>query len=158
MPRSFSGFFGGPITGPKAFAIFASFFVVIISVNLVLAFQAIRTFPGLETANSYVASQSFDHDKAAQLALGWQVDAAVHGGELVLSITDDQGRPIQAATVTGTFGRATSTRDDQTPAFAWDGSVYRAPVTPAAGNWNLRLEAAATDGTLFRQRMIVLVD
>ncbi|MDA9020093.1 FixH family protein, partial [Flavimaricola sp.] len=109
-------------------------------------------------ANSYVASQSFDHDKAAQLALGWQVDAAVHGGELVLSITDEQGQPIQAATVTGTFGRATSTRDDQTPAFAWDGSVYRAPVTPAAGNWNLRLEAMATDGTLFRQRMIVLVD
>lgn len=151
--------FRGPITGPKFFAIIASFFVVIISVNVYLAVSAVRTFPGLEVKNSYVASQTFDTEKAAQLALGWTVDAVVHkDGELVLSITDEAGAPVEVLSVTGIFGRATSVRDDQTPNFVFDGWVYRAPVTTAAGNWNLRLEAVAQDGTPFRQRVIVIVE
>jgi nitrogen fixation protein FixH len=47
-------------------------FGLIIAVNLTLAFNAIRTFPGLEVKNSYVASQSFDRDRQAQTALDWQ--------------------------------------------------------------------------------------
>jgi nitrogen fixation protein FixH len=62
-----------PLTGPKVFAMFAIGFGIIITVNLTLAFQAVATFPGLETRNSYVASQSFDRDKRAQDALGWTV-------------------------------------------------------------------------------------
>jgi nitrogen fixation protein FixH len=150
--------FTGPITGPKFFAIFSSFFVVIIAVNIVLAYQAVHTFPGLETDNSYLSSQTFDHDRTAQLALGWTVGAVVHQNELQLSITDSAGNPVQVADVTGTFGRATEARDDQTPAFVFDGTLYRAPVVTSGGNWNLRLVAHAQDGTLFRQRIVVLVD
>lgn len=150
--------FSGPITGPKFFAIIASFFVVIISVNLVLAYQAIATFPGLEVDNSYVASQTFDRDRDAQLALGWTVDAVVHQNELQLSITDSTGAPVQVTDVTGTFGRATEVRDDQIPTFVFDGTLYRAPVQTSGGNWNLRLVAHAADGTLFQQRIVVLVD
>jgi nitrogen fixation protein FixH len=150
--------FRGPITGPKFFAIFSLFFIVIIGVNIVLAVKAVTTFPGLEVANSYVASQTFDHDKAAQVALGWTVHATVHQGNLQLSITDADGQPVQAATLTGIFGRATSVRDDQVPVFAFDGVRYHAPVVTAPGNWNLRLEAVAADGTLFKQRVVVLVN
>ena len=151
--------FRGPITGPKFFAIIASFFVVIITVNVYLAVSAVRTFPGLEVKNSYVASQTFDAEKAAQLALGWTVGAVVHKDDaLILSITDKDGNPVEVQSVTGTFGRATSVRDDQTPEFVFDGSVYRAPVTTAAGNWNLRLEAVAQDGTHFHQRIVVIVE
>ena len=42
------------ITGKYVFAITASAFAVIIGVNLVLAFKAVSTFPGLEVKNSYV--------------------------------------------------------------------------------------------------------
>ncbi len=164
--------FRGPITGPKFFAIISSFFIVIITVNVFLAVSAVKTFPGLEVKNSYVASQTFDADKAAQLALGWTVGAVVHAdGELVLSITDIGGNPVEVQSVTGIggnpvevqsvtgiFGRATNVRDDQTPEFVFDGSVYRAPVTTAAGNWNLRLKAVAQDGTPFQQRIVVIVE
>ena len=75
--------FRGPITGPKAFAIFSSFFVVIIAVNVVMACQAVHTFPGLEVENSYVASQTFDAERQAQEALGWTARAAIEEGELV---------------------------------------------------------------------------
>lgn len=146
-----------PITGRKVFFGMAGAFGVIISVNLFLAFSAVRTFPGLEVANSYVASQNFDADRDAQLALGWKVDAHVTDEELHVSITDTQGRPVQVQSFEGTFGRATSVRDDQTPSFEFDGTVYRAPVVTAEGNWNLRMVAIAEDGTEFRQRVVVLV-
>jgi len=150
--------FAGPITGPKFFAIFASFFVVIISVNLVLAFKAVSTFPGLEVRNSYVASQTFDADRAEQLALGWDVSAVVHRGQLELRINDAAGQPVEVAELTATFGRATSVRDDQIPVLAFDGAKYVAPVTTDSGNWNLRMVATAMDGSKFQQRIIVLVD
>ncbi len=153
-----TNFFRAPITGPKFFAIIASFFVVIIGVNLVLAYQAIRTFPGLEVANSYVASQTFDAERAAQLALGWTVRAVVHQGQLQLRITDVTGAPVRTTSISGVFGRPTSTQSDQVPDFSFDGTAYVAPVVTGPGNWNLRLVAVAADGTAFHQRIIVLVD
>lgn len=149
--------FSGPITGRKFFAIFASFFVVIIAVNITLAVQAVRTFPGLEVGNSYVASQAFDAERAAQDALGWDVTATLQGDEVVLAIESD-GAPADVASVSALFGRPTTTANDQTPAFAFDGQVWRAPVTAGPGNWNLRVEAVAADGTPFHRRIVLRGD
>jgi len=146
------------ITGRKVFLIFAGAFAVIISVNLLLAFSAVRTFPGLEVKNSYVASQNWDEERAAQLALDWTVDAVVRDELLTLSITDAMGAPVEVQSLSGVFGRATSVKDDQTPDFEFNGKAYVAPVQTSDGNWNLRLEAVAPDGTDFRQRIVVLVD
>lgn len=146
-----------PITGRKVFFTMAAAFGVIISVNLLLAYSAIKTFPGLEVRNSYVASQNFDTDRAAQLALGWTVTADVSNEELHLNITDEDGRAVEVAQLDATFGRATSVRDDQTPDFYFTGVHYAAPVVTAPGNWNLRMTATAVDGTQFRQRVVVLV-
>lgn len=143
------------ITGKHVFLGMAGAFGIIISVNLVMATKAVRTFPGLETSNSYVASQNFDDDRAAQEALGWDVAARLDGQELILSITGPDGAAVTPESLGGVFGRATSVRDDQTPDFTFDGAVYRAPVEAGDGNWNLRLEAVAEDGTEFRQRVIV---
>lgn len=144
------------IKGWHVFAGFASAFGIIIAVNLTLAFNAVRTFPGLEVKNSYVASQSFDADRAAQLALGWDVSAALSGDELTLEILEN-GTPISPQITSATFGRATSVAQDQNPEFVFDGAVLRAPVVADGGNWNLRLKARADDGTLFQQRIIVRV-
>ena len=65
------------VTGRKVFFIFAAAFAVVIGANVMLAVQAISTFPGLVTKNSYVASQSFDRDRAAQIALAWTARAEV---------------------------------------------------------------------------------
>ncbi len=78
-----------PITGWHIFGLFVLGFGTIIAVNLTLAFNAVRTFPGLEVKNSYVASQSFEADRAAQNALNWTVSAHVFDGELVLSFDQD---------------------------------------------------------------------
>ncbi|WP_108816310.1 FixH family protein [Loktanella sp. Alg231-35] len=142
------------IKGWHVFAGFSGAFGIIIAVNLTLAFQAVATFPGLEVRNSYVASQSFDADRAAQLALGWDVTAELFDHELILTILEN-GVPIDPEIESATFGRATNVAFDETPQFVFDGQALRAQVVAGEGNWNLRLKARAADGTLFQQRIIV---
>ncbi|MEM8577757.1 MAG: FixH family protein [Pseudomonadota bacterium] len=142
------------LTGRHVFGMFALGFGIIITVNMTLAFNAVRTFPGLETKNSYVASQHFDANRAAQRALRWDVDAVLDGSALRLHITRD-GRPAPARITRAVFGRATSVAADQSPTFTFDGTAHVAQVVAGPGNWNLRLEAEAADGTRFVQRVIV---
>ena len=145
------------LTGWHVFGIFAGCFAVIIGVNLTLAFQAVSTFPGLVTKNSYVASQRFDADRAAQNALAWNVSAEIADQVLTLRVLDRDGVAFEPAAVKATLGRATHVQDDVEPDFVWKGNAYEAPMTLAPGNWNLRLRAEAPDGTLFRQRIVLYV-
>ena len=144
-------------TGKKAAALFIGAFTVIIGVNLILAFSAVKTFPGLEVKNSYVASQEFDAKRDAQSALGWTVKAKTTGGLLILSITDRNGWPVEAASLEATLGRATHVKDDVEPEFHYDGSAYVVPMALEKGNWNIRLKAVAKDGTEFTQRVVLHV-
>lgn len=144
------------ITGRHVLFGFVAAFGVIISVNLVMARFAIKTFPGLETESSYIANQTFDEERDAQEALGWDVTARVVDGFLVVDIRDAAGQPVQAQSLTGIFGRPTNVRDDQTPEFQWLGTAYTAPITAHVdGNWDFRMEAVAEDGTMFRRRIEV---
>lgn len=145
---------GKPLTGRKVLAFTCGAFAVIIAVNLTLAYQAVATFPGLEVKNSYVASQKFDADRAAQLALDWDVKAELSEGTLRLSF-DRAGAPVRPKIVSAVLGRATHVASDQTPLFEWDGRAFVAHPDLGPGNWNLRLVAEAQDGTIFRQRVIV---
>lgn len=148
---------GFRMTGRKVLIIAVSAFGVIITANLALAWNAVRTFPGLEVQNSYVASQNFNEELAAQLALGWNVQADARDGVLTLSITDRDGNPAQVAHLDATLGAATHVRDDQVPEFVFVDGVFQAPVTVRPGNWNIRLFATAADGTEFRQRVVLHV-
>lgn len=143
------------LTGFHVAAIFVGAFSVIITVNLTLAYNAVSSFPGLEVKNSYVASQHFDANREAQLALGWSVRADARDDEVRLSITDKNGDPVEVADLQATLGRATHVKDDQTPDFVFNGAAYTAPATLAPGNWNIRMIARADDGTEFRQRVIL---
>lgn len=148
---------GRKLTGKHVLMIFCCAFGVIISVNITLAVNAVKTFPGLEVKNSYVASQQFDERRTAQEALGWSVYASARGGLVMLEITDENGAPVQVAELNATLGRATHVADDQTPDFQFDGTAYVAPAELGAGNWNIRMTAKAEDGTEFAQRVILHV-
>lgn len=144
----------GKMTGGKVLGIFLASFGIIIAVNLVMAYSAVSTFPGLEVRNSYVSSQGFNDRLTAQRSLGWDVQVGVDDGELRVVFTDPEGNPAAVADFEATLGRATHTRDDIVPAFAHPSSgIFTAPVAIAPGNWNLRLVATAPDGTEFRQRV-----
>ncbi|MES0862475.1 FixH family protein [Ruegeria sp. SCPT10] len=144
-------------TGKHALAIFVGAFTVIISVNLLLAYSAVKTFPGLEVKNSYVASQNFNERLQEQRALGWEVRAETKGGLLILHITDATGAPVQVAELQAVVGRATHVKDDFSPEFTFDGIAYATPAALGKGNWNIRLVARDHAGAEFAQRVPLYV-
>ena len=147
------------LTGWHVLAMFVAFFGVIIAVNVTLAWQAIATFPGLEVANSYVASQTFDADRAAQQALGWTLtqDYDAAGQQMRLAFVDEAGRPVTVAALSVLVGRTTETTEDIRPEFMLADGVYRAEVTLGMGKWMMAVEAVAEDGTRFQQRLDLYV-
>jgi nitrogen fixation protein FixH len=145
------------ITGRQVLAVTVGAFGIIIAVNMVLAWKAISTFPGLEVANGYVASQDFDARKQAQLALGWQLTHVYRPGHLVLDFTDSDGLPAAVADLDVLVGRATEAKDDFKPVFNLISGEFVADVTLPRGKWIVVVNAKAADGTLFNQRLDLLV-
>ncbi len=141
------------LTGKHVLMITVTAFAVIIGVNILMAFKAISTFPGLEVGNSYVASQSFDRDRSAQAALNWTVTPEYDGRVLSLTIRDAQGYPARLQSLAVTIGRPTHVRDDQELNLTYQGGIFSTPLQLAPGAWIIHLAAVAEDGTPFRQRI-----
>ena len=147
-----------PITGRHVFVVAVSAFGIIIAVNVTMAYNAIKTFPGLEVSNSYVASQTFDADRTAQERLGWAVEPVYDGTTLSVTIRDRSGLPAPVADLSLLVGRTTMAADDQTPQMVLENGTYRAPMQLAPGAWLIHLTAKSADGTIFRQRLDFFVD
>ena len=145
------------ITGRQVAVFTVGAFAIIIGVNLVMAYKAISTFPGLEAQNTFVASQEFDIRRDAQEALGWQVATAHHRGRVKLAITDAAGLPVQVASLEVLIGRPTSARDDVRPEFVFQDGLYQADVALQPGQWMLKLQARSAEGVLFEQRFDLMV-
>ena len=145
------------LTGRKVLAITVAAFGLIVGVNVLLAVKAVQTFPGLEVPNSYVASQAFDRERAAQEKLGWTLSYRYEAGELILSFRDKAGQPVEARAVNALIGRTTEAAEDKRPAFAYRGGDFVAPVDLGQGAWMILLEAQADDGTRFHQRLDLFV-
>ena len=141
------------LTGWHILGIFVGVFSVVFTVNIFMAWNAIRTFPGVEVANSYVASQGFNNRLADQRRLGWQTRVEVQDGELRLFVRTEDGVTAAVEDLTATLGRATHDRDDWQPEFRRIPGGFAAPVELEPGNWNLRMVATANDGTEFKQRI-----
>ena len=146
-------------TGRKMAIVMVSFFGVIIAVNVLMAYKAVSTFPGLEVKNSYVASQQFDTKRTAQKDLGWTMTPDYDSADrrLYLAFTDAAGNPARLSDLSVLVGRSTEARDDQTPDFTYAANLWTTPLDLEPGKWLLRVEARAVDGTLFSQRVSILV-
>ena len=148
---------GKPLTGRKVLAIAVAAFGVIITVNIVMAWQAVSTFPGLEVKNSYVASQKFEERRTAQEALGWTLDTQYAAGLLTLDFTGPDGRKPEITDLSVLVGRTTESRDDIRPEMAGVQGRFTAPMDLDYGKWLVRVEATSADGTVFRQRRDIFV-
>lgn len=145
------------LTGRHVLIITASAFAIIIAVNLVMAYKAVSTFPGVEVKNSYVASQEFDSRRAAQEQLGWQITTEYAFGLLTINFTDANGRAVSPDDFSVLIGRTTEAADDVQPAFTGYDGKYSAPVDLDRGKWMMRVTATADDGTQFQQRLELFI-
>ncbi|WP_414898652.1 FixH family protein [Rhodovulum sp. YEN HP10] len=151
---------GKELTGRKVLIFTVAAFAVVVGVNLTLAYQAVHTFPGLEVANSYVASQEFNTHLHEQQALGWTTSIDYDEAEKVLALRfeDEAGNPVEVHGLDILIGRATSVRDDRTPRMVYYNGAFSAPIDLDGGFWTVRVSATAEDGTPFRQRLQLHVD
>ena len=145
------------LTGRRVAAIAAGGFLFMLIPNIVLTVAAVGTFSGLVVPNSYVASQSFDRERSAQLALGWDAALTHDRGTLRLDLSDAAGRPVRPAHLAVTVGRPTTTRDDRTLDLRETPSGYAAAAVLAPGSWRVEIAATAGDGTAFRQSRDIVV-
>jgi nitrogen fixation protein FixH len=148
-------------TGRHMLAVVVLFFGVIIGVNLVMAFAATSTFPGLVVENSYVASQHYDEllEKAHEQEMaGWQPQLSSAGDKLRFSLADAGGNPVSALDVGAHVGRPSTTQEDRSIAFRSVGTgAYEAidPLPP--GLWEVDLEASRDGAVVFRQTQEIFV-
>ncbi len=147
----------GRLTGGKVLFAVLSFFGIVTAVNVFMAFKAVSTFPGLEVQSSYVAGRGFDGRREAQEALGWTLVQDYRPGRMKLRITDASGQAVQAKALEALIGRITIARDDQQPDFIWTGQGYEAAVELGTGEWMMKVQAIAQDGTPFERRLDFVV-
>ena len=148
------------ITGRHVAFGFVGAFGVIISVNLVMAYSAVSTFPGVVERQPYVASQTFDANRKAQAALGWSVVPSYDAerAALVISVREQAtGLPGDVADFSVLVGRATGTTHDLRPEFQRVGDTFVASAPLEPGYWVLMVDAKAADGTAFKQRLRIFV-
>lgn len=132
-----------PLTGRHVLAIALGAFGVVVAANATLAVLATGGFPGLVVANSYVASQSFDRDRAALAATGWRVSIDHADGVLLVAVEDRDGRPVEGLEASATVGRPGAAATDRTVALAPRGERLAAPLALDPGRWRVRLRIAA---------------
>ncbi len=141
------------ITGRKVLFIALGAFGVIITANIALAVAAIGSFPGLEVKNSYVASQGFEAERAAQDLLGWRAEAAYADGALQIAIRDTEGELVRLNELAVRLGRPTGEAVDITASIIKTPGGGYAVMDMDAGYWRIDLVAMGEGGDRFRQHL-----
>jgi nitrogen fixation protein FixH len=157
-----------PITGRFVRFCFIGFFGVIAAVNATMMTLAIRTMPGLDVANGYVASQGMNREIDAmrsQTERAWTADVAAalknNVAPISISLSDRLGKPVTGLAVTARLAHPALTRADHTGALIERRpGVYSADLANIqAGAWTLVVEASQSGERVFASRnRIVLVD
>ena len=131
-------------TGYHMLAWTVGFFLVVISVNAVMATIATRSFTGTVVENSYVASQHFNRwlDEAkAQERLGWNATIDHRGAQVTVLLTGPQA-VIRGAHVTGTAVHPLGHLPDRAIHFVRAGiGEYRSVEALPHGRWQIRVTA-----------------
>ena len=149
-----------PLTGWHMLAIVLAFFGVIVGVNIVMAFAATSTFPGLVVRNSYISSQNYNEllDAAReQDAAGWRHQLSVDRGVLEFRLATSVGTPARDLSVTAHIGRPSTTRADRDIVLVQNGEAYQAGEALPAGYWEVDIEAKRGGELVFRRTQEVFV-
>jgi nitrogen fixation protein FixH len=137
----------GEFTGRHMLLVICGFFAVVISVNVVMAVSASRTWTGLVVQNSYVESQQFQekHDRVkAQVAEGWRFTIGYRAGSLYFHASDKSGNPLVLDAVQAFLRRPVGGHDDQSIGLVQTDQDYAALVELAPGVWDVTVTTGGT--------------
>ncbi|WP_221792005.1 FixH family protein [Aquisediminimonas sediminicola] len=145
-------------TGWHMTAILVSFFLVVITVNMVMARFAIATFGGTVVDNSYVASQEFNRwldDAAAQRKAGWAATISLDQDRRVATLLTRPKGPEATLSLTAV---ATHVLGREAPVtlvlFPVGKDMWRSTKPLPKGRWEVRVEAVHTDSRARFQKVL----
>ena len=137
----------GKFTGKHMLAVMLAFFGVVITVNLVMATAANRSWTGLVVKNSYVASQEFNRkaeEGRAQAALGWKGELAIGGGRVSYRLRDASGAAGPVDGVVATFRRPAYDAEDRTVTLVREADgAFAVAEAVRDGIWIIEVDAEA---------------
>lgn len=148
--------------------IFVGMFLVVIGVNMTLAYFATSTFTGLETEGAYDKGLAYNKNLAmaqAQADLGWSVDTtaepvagAVPKVALTVTYKDRDGKPVEGLEVSANVMRPTTAGYDHAITLQPKGKGAYGLVhdLPLKGVWDLDLTAIGKDVNYQHAKRIVI--
>jgi nitrogen fixation protein FixH len=150
-----------PVTGRFVLLTAIGFFGVVAAVNAVMMTLAIRTMPGLDVANGYVASQGMNREIDAmrgQNERAWRADitARLKGNVALVNVTltDRTGKPVTGLAVSVRLAHPALTRADHEGGLAERHPGFYAGefsgIPPGA--WTLVVEATQSGERAFASR------
>jgi nitrogen fixation protein FixH len=155
-----------PISGRFVLFSFVAFFGVIAAVNATMMTLAIRTMPGLDVANGYVASQGMNREIDAmrsQVARAWSADVAASlknsTAPITVSLSDQFGRPVTGLAVTARLAHPALTRADHAGTLIEHRPGLYGTDLPdvQAGVWTLVVEASQGGQRVFASRNRIML-
>lgn len=140
--------------------IFVAAFAVVVTVNGVMAYLAVSTFPGLETEDAYLRGVSYNQTLAAveqQKQLGWTAEFAFDpSGSLTFRLRDADNRPLDGLVIHGQLLNPTREGQDQDLTLtAMGDGLYQTALTPSGpGQWQVNLYARRGDDVFYHTERI----
>lgn len=148
-------------TGRHMLLIMLAFFGVIITVNVIMAVSATRSWTGLVVDNTYIASQKFNERTErgrAQLELGWTGNISISPGKFIYSLTDKEGESVKLESASVLIHRPVSGNQDiEILLESLADGRYAGDVTLDDGSWIIEVEAEAGLASPYRDVQRVLV-
>jgi nitrogen fixation protein FixH len=142
------------ITGRFVLLAMVGFFGVVAAVNATMMTAAIRTMPGLEVKNSYVASQRYNGDIAAmraQQSLGWNADARLRlkgaDASVTVDITDAASKPVTGLAISARLAHPVDRNADHMASLTETAPGHYAATFPGVqrGAWDMVIENGGKD-------------
>lgn len=152
---------GFVFTGWHMLGAMVLFFGTIITVNLIMAWNATHSWSGLVVPNTYVASQEFNGKVAEAKALaasGLEGSLAIEGGRVSYRVADAKGEPLVADDVSAVFKRPVDEREDFTLALRPAGQgLFAAERDIPAGQWIVDISTKQDGRKVFHQTLRTVV-
>ncbi len=154
-------------TGKHALIWFVGFFLIIFTVNAIMATIAIGTWGGLETNNAYRKGIHYNEEIAAaekQKESGWQVSldhtpTSLVGDHLDVLVTWPKG-DLPPESISALVTRAVTNAHDQEITLTKRGEddIYTAPVTlPFYGQWDINILVKRNKNTIYQIKEKIFV-
>ena len=141
------------LTGWHVLAMVVGFFTVVITVDVLFAVQAYKTFPGEVSVTPYEDGIAYNRtlsQLATQETYGWKVAAGAQSGRILVEFKDAKGGPVRGLTFTTKLehpatesGRLAPTLHETAP------GIYVADMPGIRGAWDLTLVAKNALGQRF---------